>query len=195
MRHSDGEATLELRIGTPEENILLAISKMAKYGGKLTLLDMMWEPFSSEERAVDRSLLCAETDALLNECETKSNNVFYRYSHSYTVVDKSANVFSIESAGASSGHRLKDDFTHFYSVSCGVGFCDLKKWGITEGEQGVLLDTLDVRSKKFIETAASGPIKILKRKQRNNLEHILTQILSFSRKCRSSSIKYTSTYI
>lgn len=185
-----GEEEVEFRFTRMDENLLIAARTLPIYRNDLILLNMLWS--QSSTGSAKREDFRQELILLLKEFDSPKKPIFYSYYHTWEATDSLGNSWLFESSPHSSGHRIADDPLHYYSIECGVGICDLKKWAVDPSGQEIMVATLDVRSQRTIETANNGTIKITKRKQKNTLQPLLRKLLEFADSCSSEVLYFTS---
>ena len=144
------------------------------------LQKVVWWAEDMRPRSVPRVALLEEVRAVAREIERDAELLSYAYAHSARMTDADGNVvFETSGSGGTHGHRLAGDPDHVYGIRSGIGVCELEKWGIDGRGLGVLLETVDCRRLKRIETLNWGTVVIKKRKIKTNLGKSFAELQTF----------------
>ena len=177
-----------LRLSTIDERLFGVVGArvLPETGGLLQ--QVVWWADDERPRSVPTGALLEEARAVLREVERDSDLLFYMYAHSARMTDADGRVFITSGSGTTGGHRLAGDAVHFYSIWTGIGVCNLEKRGEDELDRGVLLEVIDRRRSKTIETENAGTVVIKRRKVKANIAQGFSGLCSFLENSGSETI-------
>ena len=159
---------ITLRCGSAEHDVTLStldkriidLLQATISGSSLAIVRSV---FTSSHRSRAKSIARVELMRTLEELLEAIGRERERWSYVYSTEVKSGPLAS-SGTGGMSGIRMPGDTAHFYSLSAGVGKCDLTKWAIDNNGQGIVAETIDCRDETSLLTGNTGEIKIKRRK-------------------------------
>jgi len=168
-----------LELSTVDERLFSVVEGRALPKTGSLLQKVVWGAEDIRPHSVPRVALLEEVRAVAREIERDAELLSYAYAHSARMTYGNGTVFLTSGSGSTHGHRLAGDPDHAYGIDTGIGVCDLKKWGLDDRGRGVLLETVDCRQLKEIETAKEGTVVIKKRKIKANLGKSFAELQAF----------------
>jgi hypothetical protein len=90
--------------------------------------------------------------------------------------------------GGIGGIRLPDD-PHYYALACGLDYCRLTKYGVSEiSGRGYEIETIDIRDWTELATANHGVFQITRRKETTALAEPLSELAQFLEPLTSDTV-------
>ncbi len=157
-------STFQLRLSALDARLFSVIEKrvLPKVGSLLQRL--IWWADDDRPGEVARDDLLKEVSSVLHEMERDIVALSYAYSHECCFLTEHGERFEVTGPGKTSGHRMKGDEEHFYSIDTGLGVCTLEKWALDESGGECPKEIQDCRQLTKIETENSGTVILTKRR-------------------------------
>ncbi len=169
-----------LDISGADNSVSPAFSRVAPGSPDCRLLGMIGAAYAQEQYYERTALLQAATefdDALGQQRD------LLPYHYSYQIGD--GKTFGRGSGGASGFHINGK----VHSIRAGAGTCYLQEIGVGSDGRGSVVNTIDIRDQKCVETDDYGPIKIYRRKLKLTLFETMPLLVSFLRNSKNESFR------
>jgi hypothetical protein len=161
-----------------------AFSSVAPGSPNCRLLAIIGAAYQEEQTYTRTALLQAATE-FHDAIEQQRSLLPYHYS--YQIGD--GTMFGRGSGGASGFHI--DGKIH--SIQGGAGVCYLQEIGVGSDGRGQVVNTIDIRGEKRVETDDFGPIKIYRRKLSLTLFETVPPLVSFLRNSKDEVFRTLTT--
>jgi hypothetical protein len=191
IRFSSASESFAMDVPTMDQRIFMVVERRVLPTDGSLLQKVIWWAPDDKPRSVPRKPFLDEVRAIVREVKRDFELLLYAYAFSASSVDAKGNRIETSGSGSLSGLRLENDPDHYYQIESGVGICDLRRWGVDVNGQGMLLETVDIRTMKKLETTNFGVATFKKRKIKSTLLDSFSALEDFLERQTDAEIHIT----